>query len=164
MPVVSSADNGKILSVVNGAWASSNGLNTLSNNLGDLSNLTTTTKTSAVAAINEVSGQIATIGEITISNIQGNPWTVAGMSYTNLFTLSAGTYIVVVNYAVTASGIGGIICHDNNWLYLYGDTGASGSACIVDITTTKTIQFYSNTSNNSNYSYYRFQAQAIRIK
>lgn len=60
LPSVSSSDNGKVLSVVNGAWASSNSLNTLSNNLGNLSSLTTTTKSSAVAAINEVKAGVDT--------------------------------------------------------------------------------------------------------
>lgn len=77
LPSVSSSDNGKVLSVVNGAWASSNSLTTLSNNLGNLSSLTTTTKSSAVAAINEVKAGVDTNSDAIASlENRANYWTL----------------------------------------------------------------------------------------
>ena len=111
LPSVSSSDNGKVLSVVNGAWASSNSLTTLSNNLGNLSNLTTTTKSSAVAAINEVKAGVDTNSDAiaSLGTVLTGAWTATSsaatlVQLTQAITLTKGTWLVVITVPYADSG------------------------------------------------------------
>jgi hypothetical protein len=78
------------LSVVNGAWASSN-------NLGNLSSLTTTAKTSAVAAINEVNDHIVNLE--TVEEYELEPETGYSFWITNIYKVGR---ICMLNISIAA--------------------------------------------------------------
>ena len=74
LPIVGSGDNGKILKVVNGAWAAA------SDNIGSLSSLNTTAQTNVVAAINEINTNFSntfTKSYVTLTS------TVSGVQFAN---------------------------------------------------------------------------------
>ena len=153
LPSVSSSDNGKVLSVVNGAWASSNSLTTLSNNLGDLSSLTTTIKSSAVAAINEVKDGVDT-NSGAIANMKLVYFTALNLTIpdgrTNLQTIDVDFSSVVPSGKTL---VGNTVVKLGNYNLPYRSADGAMNTWVDSVSdVTKKIRIHSNATEWTNYT------------
>jgi len=78
-----------ITNLENSVQSLSDQIGTLNSNIGTLSSLTTTAKTSAVVAINEVNGKIANINQIFYVYVEGSPWLYFKDTENNTYRIQA---------------------------------------------------------------------------
>ena len=96
------------------------------------------------------------------SSLNGNTQTWAGQSFHDIFTLPAGKWMIILNYAGDAKFI---VCLNNayNPVNLIGDVDAGGGVAFAILGTTQTIQLYVNSENTNNVSVYRPLFRAIKL-
>ena len=86
--------------------------------------------------------------------------TKAGLSYNNAIDLTPGKWIIFIGFISEANAI---LCWGNSYSNCVTDLASGGNSALVDLSINRTYQFYVNTNDTTNKTFYRMRINAIRI-